>query len=206
MMRDLQCIFRASDVAREFAGEAERVGLPLCKFAARVVDAYHARVPQHDRETKFHVATTNGTDEIFKVEKANAQIIQRFKDGTVKFPLDLIEAWCDALPAPLDLECRRALARRMNLLGATIPTEGDSATNGVADMAIEFGQTMQALAPLMADGRIDANDDPRMVSKALRECNDLMAALVSLQAVLMKAQEGRAQQEESSIVPLRRQA
>jgi hypothetical protein len=184
MTRDPQSRPRRSDVARDYLRQAVRGGLPLQKFAARLVDEYHVRVPVHERETEFHVGTTG--EALLRAEKANGKLITRILDGTVKFPADLEEAWCAALPESLGLECRRELTRRLGFLGALPPSATGPATD-VASLAAEFGQSVQALAPLLADGTIDATDAPALLRKALREMTDLQAAIVPLQQQCARA-------------------
>jgi hypothetical protein len=178
MSREPQSHPRASDVCRDFLRAAVRGGLPLNKFSARLVDAYHARVPVHERETEFHVGTTG--DALVRAEKANAKLVTRVLDGAVKFPLDLLEAWCEALPPDMSLECRRALVRRLGFVGALPPNEAGPVQD-ISALACGFGQTMRALGPILADGTIDVADAPALLRKALREMTDLSAAIVTLQ-------------------------
>jgi hypothetical protein len=169
---------RTSDVAREYLRLAIRGGLPRVKFAARLVDAYHARVPVQERETEFHVGTTG--DALIRAERANDNLVGRIVDGKVKFPIDLLEAWGDALPEDLSLEFRRTITRRLGFVGA-MPPSASGPVADIASLAGEFGQSMQALAPILADGTIDASDAPTLLRKALREMTDLQAAIVPLQ-------------------------
>ena len=175
---------RASDVARACLRQAIRAGRPLPSFAGELVEVYHRLVPVDEREVEFHVGST--TDSIIKAARANAQIVQRIFDGTVRFPLDLVEAWGLALPEPYGLEFRRAMARRLGFVGVLPPSE-QGAAGDVSALATEFGETMAALAPLLADGRIDDSDNPALVRKALREGTDLMAVWLALQQQLLAA-------------------
>ncbi len=174
-----QVIFRyTNDVLRHTA---------LCrrKLAARIADAYMERIAPGERIVEFHTGTT--TDQLIAAEQANAQLVARFMQGLVKLPADLEEAWVSSLPEPYREECLRELVRRHGFLAAKPPSEGKGAgLAGIADLAREFAQTLEALAPIFADGLIDANDRPHL-KKALKETTDMMAALVSLQAQLTAA-------------------
>lgn len=175
---------RASDVAREFRHRALCSGMSAVTFAQRLADAYHALTDMPDRVIEFQIGAT--ADGQLRAMKANAKTVDRICDGSIRFPLDLLDAWADALPAALALEFRREMARRLGFLGALPPSEAGSTTD-VATLAAEFGQTMTALAPLLADGRIDAGDCPALIRQALREGTDLVASWLTLQAQLVAA-------------------
>lgn len=174
----------ASHVAREFHRRALLSGMSAVTFAQRLADAYHASTPLPDRVIELHAGTT--ADAQLRAMKQNATTVSRLVSGAIRFPLDLLDAWAQALPDGLDLEFRREMARRLGFLGA-LPPSGAGSTSDVGALAAEFGQTMTALAPLLADGRIDASDCPALVRQALREGTDLMAAWMTLQAQLLAA-------------------
>lgn len=158
----------------------------LCerKLAARIAEAYIARVPLADRVVAFHAGTT--TDDLLRAEKANAQLFGRFLRGVVKLPADLEEAWVQALPEPHREECARELVRRYGFLPARAPTSGAGPVATLGVLLREFGETVGALEPIVADGRVDGADAPHL-KRALKELNDLQAALVSFQAQLTDA-------------------
>lgn len=176
---------RSAVIFRHTQNAIHNSKLCLRKLATRIAEQYMAQVPQPRRIVAFHVGTT--TDALVKAESANAQLIGRFFAGIVKLPADLEEAWVAALPEAVARECRRELVRRHGFLAAEAPGAakgGDVASIG--ELAREFGETMTALAPVLADGRIDAADAPYL-KRALKESADLMAALVTLQTQLAAA-------------------
>lgn len=175
---------RASDVAREYRHRALCGGMSAITFAQRLADAYHALTDVPDRVIEFHIGAT--ADGQLRAMKLNAKTVERICDGTIRFPLDLMDAWAAALPSGLDLEFRRALAQRLGFVGV-LPPSADGASADIATMVTEFGQTMQALAPLAADGRFDAADCPALIRKALREGTEFVAAWLSLQQALIAA-------------------
>lgn len=186
MTPEHQSHHRVSDVARHYRHRALCEGMSAVTFAQRLADAYHAITDVPDRVIEFHLgATAEGQ---LRAMKVNAKIVERLVNGDIRLPADLLEAWCDALPKHLALECRRELARRLGFLGALMPEPSPGGTTAdVATLAAEFGETVQALAPLMADGRIDNTDCPQMIRKALAEGADLMAAWATMQARLVAA-------------------
>ena len=167
---------------------AMRSSARMCmrKFAANVAERYIATTALVDRHLTFHDPGST-IESAVKAEKANAQLVTRILDGTVRFPVDLEEAWVGSLIDPFRMDCARELARRYGFLGAVAPRAGDSAAVQLGDLAMQFGAVMQALAPVMADGRIDAEDAPAQLIAALKVGTDLQAAWVSLQARLVDA-------------------
>ena len=177
----------ASHVAREFHRRALLSGMSAVTFAQRLADAYHAGTPLPDRVIELHAGTT--ADAQLRAMKQNATTVSRLVSGAIRFPLDLLDAWAQALPDGLDLEFRRELAHRLGFIGA-LPPQASAPAADVGTLAAEFGQTMQALAPLLSDGRIDATDCPALVRKALAQGTDLMASWMTMQALLVAALPG----------------
>ena len=175
---------RASDVAVRFRDRALRAGMSAVTFAQRLTDAYHATTPLPDRTIELHAGTT--ADGQLRAMKMNAKTVERICNGSIRFPLDLLDAWAEALPPPLDLEFRRVMARRLGFLGVEPPAPGASLAD-VGTLAVNFGATMQALAPILADGRIDDNDSPALIREALRDGGDLVAGWMTVQARLLAA-------------------
>jgi len=176
-----------SRIALEFRLRALRGGVQAITFAQRLADAYHASTDVHDRVIEFHVGTT--ADGQIRAMKLNAKTVERLSTGAIRFPLDLVAAWAEALGAQLGLEFRRELARCLGFLGAEPPTE-PGITADIGSLVREFGETMQALAPVMADGQIDADDCPTLIRTALREGADLMATWLTVRARLVDALAG----------------
>jgi hypothetical protein len=157
----------------------------LCvrKFAMRVTEEYMSSVEPDLRQVPFRYGVTG--DDLFKAEKHNGQIINRYLDGTVKnFPADLEDAWVRALPSPYHEQLEAELSSRRGLLAVKrlAPGEGSRAV-GLSDMAREFGEAVESLAPILADGRIDANDAP-YVKRFLRESDDLIATVLGVRKQL----------------------
>ncbi|TAA19191.1 hypothetical protein EA658_09965 [Pseudoxanthomonas winnipegensis] len=167
-------------------------GLTMQAFASRVADEYQARVAAPDRIVEFHRGTT--VDSIVKAEKANLQIVTRFLRGQVKLPADLEESWVAALPAQQRLDCERELAQRYGFLGAKAPASQRAARAlCTARSTIEFGQMLQAIAEVMADDQVTAEDLPQLIA-AQKEYGDLTAELATVAASLSHAIQAVTQQ------------
>lgn len=165
-------------------------GLTIGAYATRVAEEYIQRVALHERQMEFYTGAAT-VDGIAKAERANAQLITRIFNNVVKMPDDLEESLVAALPDAMRGELVRELAARYGLLAARAPV----ATNDVrgqmeefAALSREFGQTIESLAPIFADGKCDATDRGH-IEHALRELDDLIAAGVTVRAQLRAAIE-----------------
>jgi len=152
------------------------------QFSDNVKTIYHHRVSDpKNRAVKFH----EGGD-AYEDMKANAQLLFRmFKpSATSRLPVDLEEPVVLALPEERQRDLKAELAERYDLLAAPIPhnTEEDNIFS-LAVLLKTTGATVESLAPIMEDGKIDQSDVP-YAKKALLEINKTMAALVSWQAAI----------------------
>lgn len=187
-----------SEIIRNHTREALRdSGMPRRKFAATVVEHYHARTLLHERGIEFHA----GGDP-FEAERANDQLVGRILNGAVRFPCDLEEAWVQALPDIWRQSLVLSLARRYGLLGASLPplptAAADDQMRPVSALLAEVGRAVQSLAPILADGRIDAGDAAQ-IPDALRKVQDLQALCATISHALLQALPGSGAQ----VVPMR---
>jgi hypothetical protein len=162
----------------------------LCvrKFAMRVAEQYMDLVAPDQRQAKFRWGVT--LEDLVRAEVHNAQILQRYMDGTVKvLPADLEDAWVLALPQPHRQECERDLCRRRELLPVRIPAmgEGGQLVN-LAHLMTEYGQLLEAMAPALADGRIGAEDMVHL-RKIVNEADDVVSAVMTLRHQAQQAIE-----------------
>ena len=128
-------------------------------YAERVMQLYHQAVPLHLRRVPFELATT--ADAVERAQRANAQTIHRFLTGETRMPVDLEEALIDALPVAIAERCVRALAARRGMLAVPMPsTCGIEQTQRTADLLRSAADAVSAIAPMLADGVIDAADRP----------------------------------------------
>lgn len=156
---------------------ATNVGLRSWSWG--VLKHYLELVSPNDRQVPLKSGVSDL--ELFKAERHNAQQIARYMDGTIKaLPADLEDAWVMALPEPFRSDCERELAQRRGRYSERRheATE-EGRVRGIGEMMIEFGQLMEAVAPAVKDGKIDAADLP-FARRILNESDDVIAALLSL--------------------------
>lgn len=160
-------------------------------FAMRVVDEYHARVPAEARSVIFKVE-----GDMFRVAATNTQRLHRYMemDADTRMPVEIEEAWVQALIEPYRTECVRDLARRYGLLDVPIPSiTGVSDVQGVSRLSREFGETLESMAPMLDDTRIDAADLP-LIPEAMRQLDEMIAAAIAIKARLAAVQAGAARE------------
>ncbi|MBB1061902.1 hypothetical protein [Marilutibacter spongiae] len=147
-------------------------------FAMAVAEHYLATVAPDVRHVPFKLGEG---DALLAAMKANGQTLRRYMDGTVKvLPADLEDAWVMALPEAYRSACERDLAKRRGRLSiAAIEDAPHAPAVGMAALATEFAQLVEALAPALADGKLNADDLPH-AKRILNESDDLMAALLGM--------------------------
>ena len=154
-------------------------GTTMRRYAGDVATRYINTVPLHARQLPLQITRDPIAD-----ERHNAQVVQRWLDGTVRMPVEAEESLVLSLPEPFRAECQRELAERLGLLAAPLPSkDGARATVTTADLLRETGELMLALSPLFADGKVDAGDLPN-ARRAIRECDDVLGRLTTLRAEL----------------------
>lgn len=121
-------------------------------------------------------------DALATAMRANAQVLRRYMDGTVKtLPADLEDAWVQALPEPYRSECERDLAARRGRYSMPMLEEGEGADAvGISKLMMEMGRLCEVLAPAMADGVLDEADRPH-AAKILAKSTDVIAAVLTIQ-------------------------
>lgn len=116
----------------------------------------------------------------------NRQIVERWVRGKVAaFPHDLEEAWVLALPHPWRDQALAELAARYGLLAAPA-IDPNMALATMGETMRKFGAFMEAMTPIIEDGRIDENDRPHL-KPALEQVGQLQSMLASVAQQLAKA-------------------
>lgn len=145
-------------------------------FASFVREVHEDTVPLHAR--RVHWSSHRDAHERMRLD---AQTLRRFEHD-VKFglPCELEEAMVITLQemgydGQRQLEAE--LCARYGMLPARIP-DGQGIGH-VGDLAQQFGEAIQMLAPIVADGRIDQRDI-RYAPRAIKELNDVIAAATSV--------------------------
>ena len=148
---------RSQTIARHVREALRHSGLTEQSLAAEVVEQYHRRTSLHERNVEFHSGTT--TKQIDEAQRANAQLLRRMFGGLVRMPADLEESIVLALPEPYRRRLLRELAGRHGLLAVPMPSaDCVSQHQALADLAREFGEAVEKVSPMLADGKIDASD------------------------------------------------
>jgi len=147
-------------------------------YAAQARESYEQAVPK-----ELRVVEWSQQRDAHKRMRLDAQTLRRFEHDTRHgLPDDLEEAMVAALEAlgySGHQQLLGELAQRYGLLAAPLPKTGPvDDINGVGRLLKETGEAIQAIAPILADGRIDENDAP-LAKKALTEINEAIAELVS---------------------------
>lgn len=158
-------------------------------FARNLASAYLRLVPKDMRSLDIP-----DIDALYEAGDSDAHLsaidsmrkrVARYKDGSLYLPMELLEAWIAALPAPYGMQCARAIARRFGFLGASAP-ELDagpvadlSSVSAVADGA---AQSTALMAKMLADGRYDVGDaeDAPAAVRALRNQQAQIESVIAL--------------------------
>lgn len=157
--------------------------LTMRSYATTVRDQYEQRTPRHARTLEFHTSRTDP----YADERANAQIVQRFIDGTTRMPVEVEEALVFALPQPFHGECQRELAERYGNLAAPIPsTETDAPLGDAGKLMAECGQALMELSRCYSNGSI-VHGESNTARSALNELTDVIAEATSLRERLHQA-------------------
>lgn len=167
---------RSGAIFRHTRAMLHASGCSLQTFSHRVVEQYHARVPEHLREVTFK---TSG--DLFRAAQTNAQHLSRWMnpDFEARMPVDMEEAWVAGLGEPYAKACRRDLARRYGLLDVPVMESGECDIAAVGTLTARFSDVLLSVAPTMADGKIDTADLDHLPA-ALQELDNLCAAAVAL--------------------------
>ncbi|UHQ21916.1 hypothetical protein LVB77_14705 [Lysobacter sp. 5GHs7-4] len=157
-------------------------------FSERVADRYLAEVDPEDRTVNLREQGST-VETALKAKRHNHQVIDRLIQGVVKgFPMDLEEAWIAELPQPYQAQCVRDLAARRGHVAIVDPranTAPAQQAGELSDLAREFGECMVKLAPIYADGKVDADDIPH-IAAAVTELGDLITTTVQVHVRLVR--------------------
>ncbi|HVT36314.1 MAG TPA: hypothetical protein VHE37_12045 [Nevskiaceae bacterium] len=162
---------RSETVSRFFDLVMRKTRMSKETFAQLVLEQYQARVPEPARSFDF-----SADADVFRRAKVNGQHIGRLMDGTTRMPSDLEESVVFAFPEPYRSECVRDLALRYGLLDVPVPANTQiSDMQRLSRLSSEFARVLDALGPMLDDGRLDQADAPH-AELAMRELRGLLAA------------------------------
>lgn len=163
------------------AGGGTRLALET--YACDVVGLYEQRTPLHSRHLQFH----GGGRDPYADMRANAQLVRRMlgDEAPVRMPAELEEALVLALPEPFRAECLRELCDRYGLLAVRKPPMAGDMTGALRQPAAllrEVGEALEALAPVLADGKVSREDDGPQLRTLLAELDDVIGTCMSMKA------------------------
>jgi hypothetical protein len=190
MSDDAQCPAgetRSATIFRHTRAMQRATGCSMQTFSARVIEHYHAHVPEHMREIVFKVG-----GDVFRDAQTNAQHLSRFMDPdtATRLPVDLEESWVAALGGEFLADCRRDLARRYGLLDVPV-MESDCDVAALGNLTRELGEVLKAIGPTLDDGRFTAADI-KFLPAIERELDDLCGAAVAMKNRVVRARRAAA--------------
>lgn len=156
-------------------------------YVDAVVKHYHDHTDVPDRILQFHVAST--ADQVEDFARLNTQTIKRMLIGEHKLVADIEDALIAALPPEWRARLLTALLDRHGLLLAHKPPALDDAAGQITSACALMRKTaaaVQAIAPMLENGRIDADDAPHFIP-ALEAVNKVMGACVTLNTQISTA-------------------
>lgn len=144
-------------------------------LAHEMMQTYRAYTPLDLQRIKC-----KGESTLSAAAAAAQKRLSRYLLGSDPLPADLEEFLVDALPEPHRTQAKTALVRRYGSLYVPIPNaEAGPDVMKVSRLAKEFGEAMVAIAPIISDGRIDADDMP-LIGDALAQLDDLIGAATAV--------------------------
>ncbi len=168
-----------NDVLIHFALEqkAQR-GISEQKFTDRLVEEYCRRVPDGYRKAPLLAVPVDGAvDEFFAAQKSNLKAVQRYLRKEVRIPLEVEEAWAASLDEPFRSQCVFDLCARHNVLPVLL--HGETDIQRLSELMHEEAEAIQAMAPIMADGKI-SQSDAEYAPEAIRRLQHLMSSCAGL--------------------------
>lgn len=165
-----------------------RTGISHEEWAERVDAKYHELVPERHRSLPAPgLHDVHDAAAYRKLLRAWDQNIRRYVDGSLKFPMELEEAWIEALDEPWRTDCKRERSRRMGMVGAAIPEPGPAGDHRTWGNALqEFGRMTQTMGEVLSDGVIDGSD-AKDLPTLLNQIHAMQANLTSLEEKVNEA-------------------
>ncbi|MBN7138977.1 hypothetical protein A7A76_07700 [Lysobacter enzymogenes] len=156
--------------------------LRVLPFSEAVAERYLADTRPDQRTVNLREQGET-MDAALKAQRANGQVIDRLVQGIVHtFPADLEDAWVQCLPEPYRQHCEQDLAARRGHLPVQDPRAAAAPaqqTANLGELLAEMGETAIALAPIFADGKVDASD-LQHIGPALEQLGDLLTKALQL--------------------------
>lgn len=111
---------------------------------------------------------------------------KRYRDGEIRIPADLEEAWVAALPEPYRKRCRDALVKRHGCIPAEMPakTREMADADALGRICYSTAQTIRDMGVALSDGRFDQKD-----ASLITDLDDLIATAVSARHCVLRGIE-----------------
>lgn len=168
----------------------QRTGVKQLKWAERVDAAYCRLVaPEHRTLPAPDLSQVTDGDSYSKMRTSWAQQVRRYESGELNFPLELLEAWVDAMDDAWKDKCDREIAIRRGLAGVKryeASGEGDHKVWGEALQ--EFGAVTMHMGKILANGQIDKGDAPE-IPDTIAEIRAAVSHLMGLERQLLRVAE-----------------
>lgn len=175
---------RARVIAQYVTAHLHSSGTSMEAYADDVALRYNMTTAPALRSVQFHCG-----GDTYKRLRANGQVVRRFLENEPRMPVDIEEALIFALPDGLKCDALRDLAARVGLLATPLPdASGAKDLFQVGELVREFGTAVQALSPVLADGRIDAQDAPHLQA-AIKEVTQLLEQATALRQRMLDVVE-----------------
>lgn len=176
---------RRQDVLRDYLGRAvTQTPFTELAFAKALALAYSRLVPADDRSFKFALPDEQqDADRYLNALDAIRKRVTRYISGSLHIPIELEEAWVDALPQPYRSQCARALVQRMGFAGVRVRIEAEA--NGLTDLASvgqlsgDLGMVLQTASRMLDDG-VFGPEDAALAPEALEQLNALGAHVLAV--------------------------
>ncbi|MGM0562810.1 MAG: hypothetical protein ACQES2_00630 [Pseudomonadota bacterium] len=163
----------------------EQTSLSETQLAAAVAERYCKTVPEHARGLSLKpLERSMDSDTYLRACDANTKTFQRWMRGDINIPVEVEEAWLDALLEPYRTAARFDLFARLGALPIRI--DQIKPLEALADVLKEGADAIHAEAPMLADGKVD-EADAEHAPAAIRE--HLEAASAHLQRAVYIAEK-----------------
>ena len=154
----------------------EETGKTVADFSYDLINSYLQLVPEESQtiDSLKLIDDEETAEGYLRVKDSTRRAVDRYLNGTVQIPALLEEAWVAALPPKYRIRCECELIRRYGKVVIELAEELDrNIVLNAARLMKESADALEALAPIIADSKIDENDRP-YIKKAGDELADLL--------------------------------
>lgn len=173
---------RSAVLIEHLAANRKATGRSLEHFVQQLVDIYQGSYADAPGAIEFKTTESKDIKQVYRCVQTNTKRVTRWiDDGVVaRIPVDVEESWVQALDEPFRGDCIAELAGRYGLIAVRKPTALNvTDLQSVGDVTKEFGEAIQSMAPLLADGHFDERD-VALAGNAITQLDQLENAVVSL--------------------------